>query len=78
MYVYVNKRGNWLDMAGIELSALGCQCLSNRRIPDLEALQSLLVPWCTDRNERQKGVDWQFTTSDAKIKLARLYPILNF
>jgi len=26
------------------------------------------------RNELQKGVDWQFTTADARIKLKRLYP----
>ena len=24
--------------------------------------------------ERQTGVDWQFTTDDARTKLARLYP----
>jgi hypothetical protein len=26
------------------------------------------------RNRKQKGVDWQFTTADARIKLKRLYP----
>ncbi|WP_207655622.1 hypothetical protein, partial [Desulfocucumis palustris] len=26
------------------------------------------------RNRNQKGVDWQFTTNDARIKLKRLYP----
>jgi len=30
--------------------------------------------WDRQRNERQKGVDWRFTTADAPIKLKRLYP----
>jgi len=30
--------------------------------------------WESDRNVKQKGVDWQFTTADARIKLKRLYP----
>ncbi|MFH1360700.1 MAG: IS630 family transposase, partial [Candidatus Omnitrophota bacterium] len=30
--------------------------------------------WERDRNARQKSVDWQFTTDDARIKLKRLYP----
>jgi hypothetical protein len=31
-------------------------------------------PWSRERNTRQIGVDWQFTTDDARIKLKRLYP----
>ena len=27
-----------------------------------------------ERNERQTGIDWQFTTDDARRKLKRLYP----
>ena len=30
--------------------------------------------WEAERNERQVGVDWRFTTADARIKLKRLYP----
>jgi hypothetical protein len=26
------------------------------------------------RNELQKGVNWQFTTADARSRLKRLYP----
>ena len=29
------------------------------------------------RNQKQKGVDWQFTTKDARIKLKRLYPVIE-
>jgi hypothetical protein len=30
----------------------------------------------TKRNTFQKGVDWQFTTYDARNKLKRLYPVI--
>ena len=30
----------------------------------------------TTRNKLQKGVDWQFTTDDARTKLKHLYPII--
>lgn len=60
------KHGSWLDIAETELPALGRQCISNHRITDLPALQSLLKPWTVARNAAQKGVDWQFTTDDAR------------
>ena len=31
-------------------------------------------PWSSERNHRQRGVEWQFTTNDARIKLKRFYP----
>ena len=34
--------------------------------------------WNVERNELQKDVDWQFTTADARIKLKRLYPQVQF
>ena len=33
-----------------------------------------IAAWQADRNERQTGIDWQFSTSNARIKLKRLYP----
>ena len=30
------------------------------------------------RNNKQKGVDWQFTNEEARIKLKHLYPLINF
>lgn len=71
------KHGSWLNIAEIELSALGRQCIGTNRIPTIEVLQSLLVPWTVDRNNKQRGVDWQFTTADARIKLKHLYPVVN-
>jgi len=73
---YTPKHGSWLNIAEVELSAMSTQCLGNRRIPNLKTLNTELAAWHTKRNKNQKGVDWQFTTKDARIKLKRLYPII--
>jgi hypothetical protein len=67
------KHGSWLNIAEIELSAMTRQCL-DRRIPDLIPLRCELSAWETARNKSQKGVDWQFATETARVKLKRLYP----
>jgi hypothetical protein len=67
------KHGSWLNIAEIELSALTLQCL-DRRLPDIETLREETKQWEERRNASQKGVDWQFSTQDARIKLNRLYP----
>jgi hypothetical protein len=67
------KHGSWLNIAEIELSALTMQCLA-RRLPDMETLTEETTQWEQRRNATQKGVDWQFSTQDARIKLKRLYP----
>ena len=74
---YTPKHGSWLAIAEIELSALGRQCLANNKIPDLETLRALLKPWTKARNAAQKGIDWQFSTEDARIKLRHLYPTIK-
>ena len=72
---YMPRHGSWLDIAEIELSALSRQCIGTQRIPDLETLKNLLVPWATDRNLKQRGVSWHFSTDDARTKLRHLYPV---
>jgi len=71
---YTPKHGSWLNMAEIELSVLGRQCL-NQRIPDKAALVSEVNDWERARNTAGLRIDWRFTTADARIKLKRLYPI---
>lgn len=73
---YTPKHGSWLNIAEIELSAMASQCLGSRRIPDVQTLNEELSTWHTQRNLTQKGVDWQFETKDARIKLKRLYPTI--
>ena len=72
---YTPKHGSWLNIAEIELSAMAAQCLMHRRIPCIKTLNEELAAWHTQRNRLQKGVDWQFTAKDARIKLKRLYPV---
>ena len=73
---YIPKHGSWLNIAEIELSALATQCLGNRRIPNIIELNKQLLMWKSKRNMTQKGVDWQFTTTDARAKLKHLYPVI--
>ena len=70
---YTPKHGSWLNIAEIELSALTRQCL-DRRIADINTLNSELAAWQHDTNTAHRKVNWQFTTDDARIKLRRLYP----
>jgi hypothetical protein len=64
---------SWLNMVEIELSVLSRQCLE-RRIPDAERLAREIGAWEHKRNEGGTTVQWRFTASDARQKLARLYP----
>ena len=75
---YTPKHGSWLDIAEIELSALTIQCLIGERIPSIDMLNDILSSWSLKRNSSQKGVDWHFTTKDARTKLKHLYPIIKF
>jgi len=69
------KHGSWLNMAEAELSVLTRQCL-DRRIPDRDTLVDEVGAWGHDRNVKQSGINWRFTTNDARIKLKRLYPAM--
>ena len=75
---YTPKHGSWLDIAEIELSALTIQCLLGERIPSLDKLNEILSSWGTRRNNSQKGVSWQFNTTDARTRLKHLYPEIKF
>ena len=60
-------------IAQLKVTAPTRQCLS-RRIPDQPTLTAEVRAWQTARNRKQKGVDWQFTTAKARVKLKHLYP----
>ncbi len=70
---YTPRHGSWLNMAEVELSVLARQCLDDR-VEDKASLVRAVAAWEADRNERKVGIDWRFTTADARIKLRRLYP----
>ena len=56
---YTPKHGSWLDMAEIELSALGRQCIGSNRIPDLETLRNLI--------KVEEGAVPPYITNEGKI-----------
>lgn len=75
-FVYTPKHGSWLNIAEIELNVLTGQCLK-RRIDDIEFVRKEVAAWQNFRNNKDAKVNWRFTTEDARIKLARLYPTLE-
>lgn len=72
---YTPKHGSWLNIAEIELSALNGQCL-NRRMASVEQMRGEIAAWQASRNNRGAPINWRFTTEDARIKLAHIYPKL--
>lgn len=69
---YTPKKGSWLNMAEIELSALARQCL-DRRIGDMETLETEAKAWEQKRNQQKIMIHWRFTTNHAREKLERHY-----
>ncbi len=43
-------------------------------VPEVDTSEEHLAAIEQDRNDDDKGADWQFTTDQARIKLKRLYP----
>ena len=60
-------------MAEIEFSVLSRQCL-DRRIGKQAELEREVTAWQATRNASGVGINWRFTTADARIKLRHLYP----
>lgn len=75
-FCYTPKHGSWLNMAEIELRVLSGQCL-DRRVGEFETLQTEVAAWVEERNQQQTWIDWRFTTAEARVKLKRLYPLIN-
>jgi DDE superfamily endonuclease len=73
-FCYTPKHGSWLNIAENELSSMTRQCLGDRRIGDIDTLQTETHAWDQACNKKQRGVDWQFKIDDARIKLKSLYP----
>jgi hypothetical protein len=70
---YTPVHGSWLNIAECEFSVLSRQC-TNCRVPDEQALTQAVAAWQAQRNDSVSKVNWRFTTADARIKLAHLYP----
>jgi len=75
-YHYTPKKGSWLNMAEIELSALSKQCL-DRRIANIEMLAGEVCAWEHERNAAKATVRWTFNKFNARDKLQRHYSNLQ-
>jgi hypothetical protein len=69
---YTPKKGSWLNVAELELSALSRICLS-RRIASIEGLDREVQAIVKERNELKVKVEWQFSITQAREKLSRHY-----
>lgn len=77
-FCYTPKHGSWLNIAENELSAMTRQCISGRRIGEIEILQQEISAWSADVNDRQRGVEWHMKINDARCKLKSVYPKIKF
>lgn len=66
------KHASWLNMAEIEISVLGGQCLK-RRIGSKEVLERETAAYVSARNARRAKVLWGFSVNDARVKMKRVY-----
>ena len=73
--VFTPRHGCWFHRAEPELSVLTRQALSPRR-PTQDAVPAQITAWAEARNAAQKGIDWQFRTADACLRLKHLYPTI--
>ena len=67
-----------MNIAENELSAMTRQCLNKRRIGDIVTLQEEVQAWAAATNDKQNGVNWQFTINDARLKLKSIYPKIKY
>ena len=69
------KHGSWLNMAEIEFSVLARDW--PERLGMRRALEQQIGEWEQRRNRTSLKAHWQFTTSDARLELRKLYPTVQ-
>jgi hypothetical protein len=72
---FTPTHGSWLDMAEIEIGIFERGCLG-KRVASVDILRRRVAALEAERNAAHATIDWRFTTTDARAKLARLYPKL--
>ena len=72
---FTPKHGSWLNMAEIELSVFG-RTMKNY-IAVEETFRKEAHALTNERNGSLAKVDWQFWSTDARIKLKQLYPSIS-
>jgi hypothetical protein len=72
---FTPTHGSWLNMAEIEIGIVERGCLG-KRVGSMDELTRRVAALQTERNTAHATINWRFTTVDARVKLARLYPML--
>jgi hypothetical protein len=73
-FVFTPVHGSWLNMAEIEFSVLNRKVDGYIHCPD--KLKELVLQWQQQRNKLKLSTNWHFTTTDARVKLTKLYPTI--
>ena len=73
---FTSNHGSWLNMAELEIGIFERGCLG-KRVASLDELKHRVTAHETERNVAHASINWRFTTGDAQLKLARLYPKLD-
>jgi transposase len=73
---YTPKHASWLNQVEIEFSVLSRQCLE-RRIATQQELSEEIKLWQDQRNAEKATVNWRFSSPNARVKLKRLYPLIE-
>lgn len=72
---YTPKHASWLNMAEIEISVLGRQCV-NKRIPTEAKLKRSVAAWQERRNGDRAKINWKFTRKNARATF-KYQPIIE-
>jgi transposase len=75
-FYFTPKSASWLNMIEIEFSALTRLCL-NRRIPTFEQLETEILAFFDDRDQKQIKINWQFSIQAARTKFKKHYVALH-
>jgi len=75
-FVHTPKHGSWLNVAEIEIGLLKRLGIAER-VGSRQELEKQVGAYQKKRNAKQVKIDWHFTTTDARVKLKRLYPSIE-
>ena len=74
---YTPKHGSWLNIAESEISAV-TRCSIPDRVASRREFKEVCEAGAKIRNKKAVKTNWQFTTEDARVKLASLYPSYQY
>jgi hypothetical protein len=63
---YTPKHASWLNAAEMEASLVSRECLGQRRIGSLWALQCEVTAWNRRADRDRRAIDWTFRVDDAR------------